>query len=105
MVTQSSIMHPEEEKPFRKNLSKQRRILNKNSLFNACKGGNKDLVAKVLEGGVCPHVKNNNGENPLHVGATWSTEEVVKLLLDLKVDISEEDQYKNTPLEAVYAFW
>jgi len=73
-------------------------------LHHAAKGGQKTVVALLLEEGARVNARSQNGFTPLHLAVQVDAPELVKLLVRKGADYDARDRFARTPLmEACYS--
>ncbi|MBA7636706.1 hypothetical protein ES703_44327 [subsurface metagenome] len=68
------------------------------ALIIAARGGEIDMVQKLLEGGANVHAKDNRGETALIVAAYEGHTEIVRILLEAGADVNAKTKYGQTSL-------
>ena len=71
-------------------------------LLSQCRWGNDSQITKtaqlLLEHGASSHLRNKNGQIPLHIASHHGRPGIVELLLELDADVDAQDNESMTPL-------
>ena len=71
------------------------------ALISAITFNHPQIAQALIEAGANLEIQNNDGSSPLHVAAFFCRIEMVKTLLDLKVDTTKKNNFGTTALETV----
>jgi len=85
---------------------KQKELIASNAmeLIRSASHGDLDEILRLEAEGVSPDIADYDGRTPLHLAACEGQMEVIKHLIEKKVDLNPKDRWGNTPLDDARKF-
>ena len=73
------------------------------TLLHSAALGNKNpqIAAALIDAGLSPHERDDTGDTPLHLAATWNSAAVTEFLIEAGADPEAIDDYGHTPLHSL----
>ncbi len=72
--------------------------------LNACRNGNENAIAMLIEAGVDIHAQDNDGWNGFHYACANGHANVIAMLIEAGADINAQDNYERNGLDLLHSF-